>query len=359
MAPPGGVHLGMRGVMVATLFGMLVWAPVGCGNWSNEDFLFANAIPNRTLLALRLPGAEDVGNTVVSGLNQGLNDACALAAEQDAITCTARGVAQLFNRITFGLLGAVEHISRQQPSKRRVGIRVWGPWFDSGANRTLRFEMRRDRSVGAGGFRYCLHLAAGKRTGLFVDNAVACGKDAAGFVEVFSGTFLPDEENEATGPRVGVGTIRLDLTKQRNAGLADPTNLRSDGVFEFDYDTTGGQQTIGIVLTQVANQDTGLPSDARYTYHRTAEGAGLMKLLVVQVSAELASLALDARWNSDGASRVDATGVGPQSPTEYHAFECTNAQWEIVTRHYDWAPQRELPTGGADVGLCPIGLLPP
>lgn len=326
----------------------------GFGNWSDEDFVFERARPSRELVQLRVPGVDGAADGLASALAQGLNDSCANGAQSEALVCQTRNLAKLFNGVTFALLDLVQAITRNEPTRRAQGLRVWGPWYDASANRTFRFEMRR---VDRADFRYCVHMAAGRKTGFRVDADVKCGRDVAGFVEVLGGTYQPDPE--ADDPRQALGTMDLNLNKQRDAGLNPFDRPREDGRFIFDYDTTGGQQTIRITVKDVTNQDTGLPSNAEYTYHRTASGSGRMDLALVNTDIRLSSLELHARWNDEGAARVDGVGVadGPFGRT-YSGWECTNAALTILARHLDWAPELDLPRGNPDEGLCPLGLPP-
>jgi hypothetical protein len=351
MAPSHGVHMGMK-VRAITLVTLAALVLGGC--WSDEDLLFPRKLDAETV-RLRVPGVEFLETR--GALTQGLNDVCQ-GAGRDTISCHTLTVAGFFNTITFKLIEVVNNVMDMRPSKRRTGLRVWGPYYQAEEDRTVRFELRRDSDVGEGGYRYCLHFARGNHSGFNADRDVACGTDASDFVEIFGGTFVPEDPTRPDDVGVSVGTMDLNLTKQREAGLNDRLNPLGHGRFQFTYDTTQQQQTITIGITNVTDDATGLPASAQYTYHRTAAQDGLLSLELHNVD-RLDELALLARWDTAGATRVDARGTNflPVQVT-YRGWECTNADLTIVTRQYEWAPERTLPTTGANEALCPTGIPP-
>lgn len=349
--PARGVHIVMKRMLVSLALGAALSA-CGFGNWSTDDFLFARAVPKKELVELKVPGMDDAESALTGALEQGLNGRCNTTNERESLTCMTRAVAKLFNGVTFSLIDLVREITAHEPSRRAQGQRVWGPWYDSATNRTFRFEMRRDDGLGTGGFKYCLHGAVGSKTGFRADADVRCGADRAGFVEVLSGTYIP--ESGTQDARQAMGTMDLNLAKQKAAGLNTRDDPRADGRYQFTYDTTHGQRTIHIELAEVTNQDTGLPTRANYTYHQAQDGSGRMDLLLANPEARLDSLELHARWNSEGAGRVDGVGVREAifDDVTYVGWECTNASLEIVARKLDWAPERDVPSTGPDPSLC-------
>ncbi|MBI5497530.1 MAG: hypothetical protein HY904_21140 [Deltaproteobacteria bacterium] len=330
----------------------LLLAGLTACNWSDEDLLFPRRIPGDAV-HLRVPGADYYESLTGQAL-QGLN-ACDRGDAKDIISCQARAVAGMLNTVTFQLIGLVNKVMEARPSKTRAGVRVWGPWYDDAEDRTIRFELRRDANVGEGGFRYCAHLARGRKQGPFVDRNVACGRDADGFVEVFSGTFSLEDARGNDVER-SLGTMDLNLSKQQREGLNDRLRPLQKGHFVFTYDTTGGQQTIGIDLSEVVDDDTGLPASARYTYHRDAAGAGLMTLSLEMVG-RLSQVDLLARWNAVGALRVDAHGQDGVT-VDVRGWECSDVDGEFVGRHYQWDASRDLPVGNPSEAQCATDLPP-
>jgi hypothetical protein len=346
--PVDRVCLFMRASRVTAAVVLLAVASSGC--WSNEDLLFPSNLDAETV-HLKIPGVEFLEDRGAA-LTQGLNDPCAV--DPNAITCLTRGVAGMFNTITFRLIAMVNWVMQQRPSKTRAGIRVWGPYYEAVKNRTVRFEMRRDDTVGAGGFLFCVHLQGGRHDGLLVDRNVTCGGDADGFVEVFSGNLVPGDPAHPHDLGVSRGVMDLNLSKQRAAGLAD--NPTDQGRFKFTYDTSAGQKAIAINISDVVNNTTGLPSSAEYAYQRRAEGEGTMSLSLHRVD-DLDQLDLLARWNTEGATRVDAKGTNFGTTTQtWRAWECSNSNLDFVTRHYEWDPARDLPAGAPSETLCPSAL---
>ncbi|MEW5849692.1 MAG: hypothetical protein AB2A00_12820 [Myxococcota bacterium] len=346
------VYLGMRAITVPVLLGAVLLG--GCGNWSNDDILFKLAAPDRNTLRLRVPGAEVFEEQAANSTAQGLGNPCE-GDEADNITCGIRQIAGFFNAFTFGLLGVVDNITSNDPTKREQGLRVWGPHFVQDKNFTARFEMRREEATG--GFSYCLHVAGGNRTGPFADRDVRCGRDASGFIEIFTGDFVPEEGAEPQA-RKGVGHMVLNLNTQRRTGTAD--DPKAQGKFIFDYDTTGGATVIAITVEDFNDEDTGLPARATYSYRRTDAGDGEIHLRLLKQlrcgeffgcnGSDRETLDLGARWTAEGASRVDAVGSGGDLDREYRGWECAQSDLRIVARHYDWEPDKDL---GSE-SLCPF-----
>jgi hypothetical protein len=335
-------------VAVATLV-------AGCGNWSDEDLVFMQVLPRRDAVHLRVPGEDLVRDAVAQGLSaveQGLNGACQGGA--GTLTCHTRQVAAHLNRLTFLLIDIVSAVTSRQPTQRREGVRVWGPFFVKEDGLTHRFEVRRDDAVGPGGFSYCLHSARADRSLPLADRGVACGTDASGFLEVFSGSFMPDPETGRV--HTGVGEMRLDLEKQRAHGLTADRSVQ--GVFDFVYDNRDGRQVIGITLDRVTDGASGLPTRATYAYHREADGSGSLHLkLMLQVGCDalecadspLETLDIRARWTRGGAGRLEVVASGGDLARSYAGWECSTEALEVVARHYDWDPSQDQGNASA----CP------
>ena len=347
----GGVCLGVR---VVTL--CLVVLGAGCGNWSDEDLVFMQVRPDREAVHLRVPGEDRVRAALEQGLSsvqQGLNNPCDGA--DATLTCSTRQVAAHLNRLTFFLLEIVSSVTSHQPTQRKQGARVWGPFFVKEDGLSHRFEMRRDDGVGPGGFSYCLHSAKADKSLPFSDRGVACGKDASGFSEVFTGTFLPDPETGKV--RTGMGEMRLDLEKQRESGLTRDRSVQ--GVYEFLFDNRDGRQVIGITIDKVTDAQSGLPSRATYSYHRDEDGAGELNLtLMIQAGCEgmvcvdssLETMAIHAQWTASGAARLDVVASGGDLQRSYAGWECSAEDLNVVAKHYDWDPAQDTGTQ-AD---CPV-----
>lgn len=352
--PSCGVRVIMK--QLIWIFGVVAaLAGGGClGNWSDEDLVFRLAIPERDALKLRVPGVEEVQESIQksSSLTQGLNRPCEDIARND-LTCTTRKVAHHLNALTDMLLGLVEKITSSNPTQRKEGVRVWGPFAADGA--TYRFEMRRDDAVGPGGFSYCLHGSKGRRIWPLVDRNVRCGKDVDGFYEVLSGSFLPDPENGSV--KTGVGSILLMSGKIRERSLSRDSTLQ--GRFEFDYDNRS-RKSVSIKMMDIKDEGTGLPTEATYSYLQQPDLSGEIRLKVLMQlgcsglfeceETTVETLELYGQWTASRASRVDALGSGGDLERSVKGWECTNDGLELVARHYDWDPDRDM----GEETLCPF-----
>jgi len=102
----------------------------GCGNYSNEDLEFMNAVPDQTDLAANLP----------------VRSALATGTEAELAKDTHDTV-KIFNGILDSVLGDVEAIRAVQPTGRGPDSRTWGPFPDTNPLQTAwewQFAMQRE-----------------------------------------------------------------------------------------------------------------------------------------------------------------------------------------------------------------------
>jgi len=320
----------------------------GFGTWDETDVLFDKfkVVPARESLQMKLPGAEQV-ESQLGAAGFGLNAACG-GEGAETLTCGARQIVRLLNSGTSDILKLVETITAKDPSRRERGRRIWGPHFDSVKQRTFRFEMSLEGSADAQKFVYCLHVAAGNRTGPWADAGVECGKDTGRFVEVIRGSFTPDAdapEREGGVRHNGEGNVTLDFNKSFLNGVStDDTR----GVLSIDYRF---DEATSIVLTigQGVDERTGRPTNGEYRYTMAADRAGFMSLTLFKELRDCAlcfdegtleRFNLTAKWNAVRASLVEARASGGDIPngTVYYGYECVDENNTFVARRYDWEP---------------------
>ena len=102
--------------------GLLV---AGCGNWSNRDLDFVNALPNREALKSRLPTSADKRLGDVQTRKDGLN-----VGDPSGAYATTKEAKATFNGLIDSVLGLVDSIRQYPPTTRTPEARVWGPFAD-------------------------------------------------------------------------------------------------------------------------------------------------------------------------------------------------------------------------------------
>ena len=92
------------------LAAVVVATTIGCGNYSNEDLEFMNALPERQDLTAAIPARSAI-----------------LIGTADLYRMT-RNVALVFNGISEALLTVIDTIRAYPPTTRQPNGRIWGPF---------------------------------------------------------------------------------------------------------------------------------------------------------------------------------------------------------------------------------------
>lgn len=98
---------------------------VGCGNWSNEDLEYLNAMPTKEQLSAKLPGVTKT-TTPLTGegtRRDGLGEVSKLYTD-------TKKASQDFNNLLEMLLGVLDAVRAYPPTTRGKDVRIWGPWED-------------------------------------------------------------------------------------------------------------------------------------------------------------------------------------------------------------------------------------
>ena len=84
----------------------------GCGDYSNEELEFMNALPESDGLAANLPARSSAISP----------------ADEAELARTTHGVVNDFNKLLEQLVGMVDAIRSYPPTSRTANSRVWGPF---------------------------------------------------------------------------------------------------------------------------------------------------------------------------------------------------------------------------------------
>jgi hypothetical protein len=311
------------GMRRAVLTGICLLSSIGCGNYSNEDLEYMNALPEKQDLAAELP---EVRQGQVA------------PAEQAELYKTTRGVIQTFNGTLDALLSLVEAVRQHSPTSREPDARVWGPFADSNNPGWLaRVRIERDPAA-SGQFRYFVQ---------FRHQDAAAGA----WISVMTGDF-----QSTGGIRRGVGHLTLSTRESRAAGLF----LKFDNLDQLmvTYNTMGAPTPVTVDMELTSLPDPFNPAAltrALYSYTALESGQGQMQFdfwanaLGDPVLSPVEKFVITSDWLATGEGRAESQIVEGDG-TGSRQVSCWAADFRVVFNDKPWA--RAEDTGSADA--CPV-----
>ena len=295
-------------------FGALLAAFVlcACGNLSNEDIAFVEALPRTGDLHVRVPP-------------QSAQPACALGeASQWAVG--ARDTGDKLNAAVDAVLGIVDAIRSSSPTSRRPDLRVWS--FPDQKHPGVRMEaslLRVATSPGSDPAAQPWSFAIDAR------------RDAGPFLEILYAYFV------GADARSGQGVIAIDFDNARALqinGLNDPT-----GVMTIHYDLTGPARTVRIELGA-----TGLGlSQFSYFFSGNPDGSGHFDYLFPDAQGNRFSLQTAFTAAGAGRAHVSVRTSGGLTGTLDECWDATACLTYLID------PLSITPIcGGIPAPLCPV-----
>jgi hypothetical protein len=308
-------------------------AVAGCGNYSNEDLEFMNALPKQSDLSVNMPART----SAVTVLEE---------AELARLTHeTTRGL----NGLTRTLVGLVDLIRSYPPTSRTRVSRVWGP-FGAGPNETKNLDWQRRMIMTRDAldpnvfdFEIAVHKIGAADTDwpVFIRGSFDAGKTA----------------------RQGSGHLEVITVDVRAEGL-DLTDWNKVDHLEIDYKApvpAPASDPIHIAI-KLTNLDP-TPNDAMpaptmtYDYQATDEGQGQMTFDLFANSVPVMGpvdqtehLNITSLWLPSGEGRAQETivsgdGVGA------HQSECWDRSFKPT---FDDLPFAMPPKQSGDQSICPM-----
>jgi hypothetical protein len=299
----------------AVALAVLALAPgtSGCGNYSNEDLEFMNAIPQRQDLSVEVPERAAV---LIAG-----------AAESWQITWK---VTVSLNLVADAFLSLIEAIRSYYPSSRDGAVRIWGPFPDKN-NAGWRIEFRMVK-IGDTQFDYGLHMLP--PPGVTLSGG---GSDTA----IITGYFLA-----GGGVRRGVGQLIVSLDEARAAGVRVPGKTPDDpGLeklrrLEIDYDTQDLVRRVDMDIRNVPPADPTMESEMATYHYQNDGGTSAMQFTFLQNAVDgplIETLDIQSRWLERGEGRAMLTvtaGDGAGSTV----VECWNQVFRSTYLDRSWDP---------------------
>ncbi len=307
----------------------LVFLLGACGDYSNEDLEFMNAVPQSSDLHADIPA-------VTSAVE--LADEAELAKQTHTVTTT-------FNGLADTLVTLVDTVRSYPPTSRAPDSRTWGPFrFDQTKLKNLNWRMRvvvsRDQVV-ADRFDYEIDV------------------HEDGNADMDWPTFVGGFFDSGHTARRGVGHLLLDTAKVRTEGL-DVSDLGMLDNLTIDYDTLDDPLTIDMTINDLPVAGSADPgSKVIYSYSETAAGQGEMifDLIgnIIMTTTAVEDLRVTSQWLDTGAGKATVK-VRSGDDAGLVQTECWNASFVATYNDKPWSPGEDAPTNPppADPGdLCP------
>jgi hypothetical protein len=295
----------------------------GCGNYSNEDLEFMNALPEQNLLAAEIPRA------------------LVLPTNEAELSRMTRQTTRDFNGLLATLVGFVDWIRSHPPTSRTRDSRIWGPYAaDASKGRNLDWQTRmiitRDLAE-VNQFNY----------------EISVHKN--GTADTLWYAFIRGSFHQSETVRRGTGYVELVTADVRAAGL-DVSDLEKLDHLRIDYDTV--DDPIWIKMTYVALPDPGAPAPMIvYDYRATQAGQGQMTFDLygdlILLTAAQEHMNVTTRWLPTGQGRGTLTVVSGDG-AGFVQQECWDRRSAPTFRVKPWAPTEELPADPTDPDICPV-----
>jgi hypothetical protein len=272
-----------------------------CGNYSNEDLEFMNAIPAGEDIAANIPPSH------------------LLPANEAELSRETHEVITTFNGLLDFLKGA-DTIRTFEPTSRVPNGRVWGPYsMADHPGWVARFTMMRNPNTPTR-FDYAFDVEP-------------AGAGDAGWIRFIDGWFLG-----TGGARLGMGHFTIHGDGVRVAGFG--VNPGPDGnLFKeltVDYSTAGFPVSVAMTLVLYPGADLNAMVTITYTYEQQEDGRAGMEFEGTD-SRSGAMLDVKSRWLATGRGRADAyatdgTVSGTRTECWNDAFMETynNTPWDLT-----------------------------
>jgi hypothetical protein len=298
-----------------------------CGNYSNEDLEFMNALPETSELRANLPAATPLE----------------VAGEAELARATHKTTHD-FNALLMGLVDIVDYVRSFPPTARTAGSRIWGPFpSDPKKNVNLDWQTRmivsRDDTIPDQ-----------------LDYEIAVHHDGASDTDW--PVFIQGHFQAGHTARRGVGHVELVTAAVRAEGL-DVSDLMSLDHLEIDYDTLADPISITMHVTYLADPTTtNPPAQIAYAYLASRAGQGQMTFdlfaNIITLTDAVEDMRVVSRWLSTGGGEATLTivagdGVGTQQT------ECWNSSFQPIFNDKPWMTTEDVPGNppGDPKAVCP------
>jgi hypothetical protein len=303
---------------VTTLTLVLAAALAGCGNYSNEDLEYMNAVPDRDALAANIPPSY------------------VLPANEAELSRTTHDVVATFNGLLDIILGGVDVIRGFQPTQRLPNARIWGPVrAEREAGWQWRFVVDRDPAM-PDQFTYAWQF-----------QLIGAARD------VWS-NFVTGYFETAGGARRGIGAFHVETAMLRAAGFPFDAGGQRISTIDVTYSTREFPISVVVDFVQFTDFTFTATNTFHYEYGAQESGQGAMRFVIT--GADLIdgpmvdSLAVTTRWLASGAGRGEATVTQGDVAVGLQQVECWDTNFRATYNDKPWKPNENV---GGDPSVCP------
>jgi hypothetical protein len=308
-------------IAIALLIVGAAAAAGGCGNYSNEDLDFINALPEQ----------NDVATTIPTSSTS--------TANQAELYQSTHNIIGVFNGLVDELLSLIDGIRSYSPTSRSLNERIWGPVADKD-HPGWEVRMTIIRADDLVTFNYAIEYR--------LTNPSNGPEDGWVMPALISGMFTGSQ-----GVRAGAGTVTEDTSGLRAAGFPfEATNFLDKLMVSYN----AGSFPVTIMLSFDNLPDPNNPAaltQGVYTYSAQQDGQGALDFNFFANSipgpAAIEEFDVNSRWLGTGEGRADlqvvsGNGAGLQQT------ECWNSQFVATYNDKPWSTAEDV---GGDPSVCP------
>jgi hypothetical protein len=297
---------------------LLALALCACGNLSNEDIAFAEALPRTGDLHVQIPPqSPPVASSALS--------ACMLGEAQQWVL-GARDTGDKFNSAVDAVLGIIDAIRQASPTSRKPNLRVWS--FPDSKHPGVQIEASMLRVAQPAGA-----IPAQQPWSFAIDARRGSGP----YLEILYAYFVGSEA------RTGLGEVTINFDNSRTLQINGPND--PPGSMLIHYDLSGDPRTVQIDLGA-----TGLGlSQFDYFYAGFANGSGRFDYIFPDANGNRFSLQTSFTAAGAGKAHMFVTTMGGATGT---LDECWDAAACLT---YVLDPLSVTPICSVfPAGLCPL-----
>jgi hypothetical protein len=318
LAPPGPPsRVAAKPRRARLLVGLILgWMALGCGNYSNEDLEYMNAVPAGNQLVATLPAYS----------------AALPPANEAELATTTHNVTSQFNQMIDNTLGGVDAIRSYEPSSRTPTSRTWGPFASTDqVGWDWRLTVSHDDPQSTV-FTYELD----------VENTA---DTAAGWLTFVTGSFDATE-----GVRKGMGSMTVTTDALTAAGFPFDQGTAPFEMLTVSYSTLNYPITVDMTIVR-APDATNAVTSVVYSYAGQADGSGQMSFTLtgnLVAGPAIETVAVVSAWLPTGAGEASET-VEQGDGAGLIQTECWNTSFAATYNSKPWATTENV----GDPTACP------
>src|SRR5580704_14478579 len=318
LAPPGPLsRVAAKPRRARLLIGLILgWMALGCGNYSNDDLEYKNAVPAGNQLVATLPAYS----------------AALPVASEAELAQTTHSVTTQFNQMIDNTLGGVDTIRSYEPSSRTPTSRTWGPFASTNqVGWDWRLTVSHDDPQSTV-FSYELD----------VENTADL---AQGWLTFVTGSFDASE-----GVRKGTGSMTVTTDALTKAGFPFDQGTAPFDMLTVNYSTLSYPITVDMTIDRTADATNPVTSVV-YSYLGQADASGQMSFTLtgnLVPGPAIETVAVVSAWLPTGAGEATET-VEQGDGAGLVQTECWDASFAATYNSKPWMTSENVGQASA----CP------